>query len=61
MKVKDLIDELNRFNPDDKVCVELTDKNTRDLYDSGDDAANFEVDTVLPENDGRHSVKLTIL
>ena len=64
MKVKDLIAELQRFNEDDNVAVEVNARevNAREVNDcGGDEPLFFEMDTVLPENTFRHSVKITLI
>jgi len=61
MKVKDLIADLQRFDEDDNVAVEV---NVREVVKTAfqcDSTLYFDVDTVMPENTFRHSVKLTLI
>ena len=61
MKVKDLITELQRFNEDDNICVEVSIQEVAKTASDCDTTLFFDVDTVTPENTSRHSLKITLI
>ena len=59
MQIRDLIAELKRYPETAKVCVEVLAENAAEFSECAC-SMNFTVESVEPENDDIHGVKITL-
>lgn len=60
LTVADLINELRRFNPGDKVAVEMMEQDVNEFRHIGDFSADFPILRVDMHNSPPYSVKIVL-